>query len=152
MLGARSPRFFSHPDGALADRIDALAADVRGVIADVEPEAIFLPWFLDGHRDHQALGRALRHAGVPDGVELWGYETWTPLPPNRLVDITSAFAKKEAALAAYETAHLAFDVSAMLGLNRYRSAHASLGRGYVEGYLAAPATEWFALAARFGAS
>jgi hypothetical protein len=34
----------------------------------------------------------------------------------------------------------------MLGLNRYRSAHASIGRGYVEGFLVAPAPEWFALA------
>ena len=44
------------------------------------------------------------------------------------------------------SANLAFDVSSMLGLNRYRSAHASIGRGYVEGFLMAPAPQWFALA------
>jgi len=148
MLGARTPRFLSHADGSLPDRIDALARDLRGLLADVSPDVVLLPWFLDGHRDHQAIGLALEHAGVGDDVELWGYETWTPLPPNRLVDITKVFAQKERALAAYTTAHLAFDVSSMLGINRYRSAHASLGKGYVEAFLAAPASEWFALSAK----
>src|SRR5436190_1659851 len=82
-LVARPPRFLSHPDGGLPERIDALAADLRGLVADLDPEAIFLPWFLDGHADHRALGTALERAGVGDGVELWGYETWTPLTPNR---------------------------------------------------------------------
>jgi LmbE family N-acetylglucosaminyl deacetylase len=148
LLGCRPPRFLSHPDGGLLDRVDALAADLRGLVADLTPEVVLLPWFLDGHRDHQAIGRALERAGVADDVELWGYETWTPLPPNRLVDITKVYERKERALAAYDTAHLAFDVSSMLGINRYRSAHASLGKGYVEAYLAAPAREWFALAVK----
>ena len=146
LLGARPPRLLGHPDGDLPARIGALGADLRALVADVDPEAIFLPWFLDGHRDHQAIGDALERAGLDERVELWGYETWTPLTPNRLVDITSVFERKERALAEYETAHLAFDVSSMLGLNRYRSAHASIGRGYVEGYLAAPAPAWFELA------
>jgi LmbE family N-acetylglucosaminyl deacetylase len=148
LVGARPPRFFAHPDGFLADHVDALARDLRGLLADLEPEAIFLPWFLDGHRDHQAVPRALRLAGVADDVELWGYETWTPLPANRHVDITSVFATKETALAAHETAHDAFDVSAILGINRYRSAYATVGVGYVEGFLAAPAAAWFALSDR----
>jgi N-acetylglucosamine malate deacetylase 1 len=148
LLGARPPRFLSHPDGALPARLDALAADLRALVADVSPEAIFLPWFLDGHPDHQAIGAALERAGIDGALELWGYETWTPLTPNRLVDITAVFERKERALASYETAHLAFDVSSMLGLNRYRSAHASIGRGYVEGFLVAPAAQWFALAAK----
>ena len=148
LLGARAPRFFSYPDGDLAAHVDALAADLRALVADVEPEAIFLPWFLDAHPDHQAVGRALERAGVPDGVELWGYETWTPVPANRHVDITDVFARKETALAAHETAHLGFDVSSILGINRYRSAYATVGVGYVEGYLAAPAPEWFALASK----
>jgi LmbE family N-acetylglucosaminyl deacetylase len=148
LVGAQPPRFFGHPDGALSEHVDALAADLRGVLADLDPEAVFLPWFLDGHPDHQAVPRALRAAGVRDDVELWGYETWTPLPANRHVDITSVFARKESALAAHETAHLGFDVSAILGINRYRSAYATVGVGYVEGFLVAPAAEWFALSDR----
>jgi LmbE family N-acetylglucosaminyl deacetylase len=148
LVGARPPRFFAYPDGHLSDHVDALGADLRGLLADVEPEAVFLPWFLDGHPDHQAVPRALRKAGVGGDVELWGYETWTPLPANRHVDISKVFARKETALAAHETAHAAFDVSAILGINRYRSAYATVGVGYVEGFLVAPAAEWFALSDR----
>ena len=148
VLGSRQPRFLSHPDGGLPSSLEVLSRDLGALVADVSPEAIFLPWFLDGHPDHQALGRALERCGGLDGIELWGYETWTPLPPNRLVDITGVYERKERALAAYETAHLAFDVSAMLGINRYRSAHAQIGRGYAEAFLAAPAAEWFALGRR----
>lgn len=146
VLGARPPRFLAHADGALPNRIGALAADLRALLADVTPQAVFLPWFLDGHPDHQAISEALARTDLDESVDVWGYETWTPLTPNRLVDITSVYERKERALAAYETAHLAFDISAMLGLNRYRSAHASIGRGYVEGFLVAPAPQWFALA------
>jgi N-acetylglucosamine malate deacetylase 1 len=146
VLGARPPRFLSQPDGGVDAA--ALAPELRAVVAEVAPEAVFVPWFLDGHRDHQAVARALASAGLGDDVEVWGYETWTPLPANRLVDITPVFETKQRALAAHETAHLAFDVSAILGINRYRSAHAAMGAGYVEGFLVAPAREWFALAER----
>lgn len=149
LVGARPPRFFGYPDGALSDHVDALGRDLAALVADVNPEAIFLPWFLDGHPDHRAIHRALRAATIAEDVELWGYETWTPLPANRHVDITKVFERKEVALAAHETAFLGFDVSAILGINRYRSAYATVGAGYVEGFLAAPAPEWFALADRF---
>ena len=75
----------------------------------------------------------------PPAWRSWGYETWTPLTPNRIVDVSAKFARKEEALACYATAHLAFDVGAMLALNRYRSVHGLSGRGHAEAYLARPA-------------
>lgn len=143
LLGALPPVFLGEADGSVSPA--SLAPRLREVVASVSPEAVLVPWFLDGHRDHQAVARALASAGLDDDVEVWGYETWTPLPANRVVDITPVFERKERALAAHETAHLAFDVSAILGINRYRSAHQLLGRGYAEGYLAAPAARWFEL-------
>jgi LmbE family N-acetylglucosaminyl deacetylase len=129
VLGTRAPTFLGHPDGGLADHADALAGDVRRLVAELDPEMVIVPWELDGHPDHRAL-----FAAVPEGVERWGYETWTPLTPNRIVDVSSVFARKEQALACYETAHLAFDVGAMLALNRYRSVHGLMGRGHAEAY------------------
>lgn len=147
-LGARPPRVLRHPDGQLADVVDDLAADLRMIVADLAPEAILLPWFLDGHRDHQAVVNAVQRAAVPLTTELWGYETWTPLPPNRLVDISEVLDDKEAALAAHATAHETFDVSSILGLNRYRAGYGGVPRAAAEAFLAAPAAEWFALMAR----
>jgi LmbE family N-acetylglucosaminyl deacetylase len=147
ILGAEAPVVLDHPDGHLDEHVEALAADVARVVLSPAPEAIFLPWFLDGHRDHRALSVALRTAGVPAGVELWGYETWTPLPANRLVDITSVVTVKEAALQAHAAAHRAFDVSSILGLNRYRAGYGRLLQPATaaEAFLAAPADEWFRL-------
>lgn len=147
-LGARPPRVLGHPDGGLSDVVDALATDIRSVLAELTPEAVLLPWFLDGHRDHQAVVRAVQQAGVAPTTELWGYETWTPLPANRLVDISDVLGVKEAALAAHAAAHETFDVSSILGLNRYRAGYGHLPSTAAEAYLAAPAAEWFALMPR----
>jgi LmbE family N-acetylglucosaminyl deacetylase len=148
ILGTRPPEVLGLPDGHLAEHVDELASHLARRIAELRPEAIALPWFLDGHPDHQAVTAALRQAGVPEETELWGYEIWTPLPPNRLVDITTVVATKEQAIAAHRTAHLAFDAGAMLGLNRYRAAYGGVVRGSAEAFLVAPAREWFDLAAR----
>lgn len=143
LLGARPPVVLGHPDGAVADHVDALAAELAHHVRAIGPDAIALPWFLDGHRDHRAVVDALARAGIPPATELWGYETWTPLPPNRLVDITAVVDTKAAAMAAHRTAHLAFDLSAMAGLNRYRGAYGGLVHGSAEAFLVAPAAEWF---------
>jgi LmbE family N-acetylglucosaminyl deacetylase len=131
VLGTRPPRFLGHPDGGLAGVLGALGDDLRHLVDELRPEVLVAPWELDGHADHRAL-----HAALPPGIEVWGYETWTPLTPNRVVDISGVFERKERALACYETAHLAFDVGAMLALNRYRSVHGLSGRGHAEAYLA----------------
>jgi LmbE family N-acetylglucosaminyl deacetylase len=133
VLGLRAPRFLGLPDGRLAEQAEELRAGVAAVVGELRPDVVLSPWELDGHPDHRAV-----HAAVPGGVAVWGYETWTPLPPSWVVDVTSVYERKEAALACYETAHLAFDVGAMLALNRYRSVHGLLGRGYAEAFLVAP--------------
>jgi LmbE family N-acetylglucosaminyl deacetylase len=129
ILGTRAPRFLGLPDGALGDHHAALAAALAALVDELQPEVVIAPWAHDGHPDHRAV-----HAAIPAGVAVWGYETWAPLPPSWVVDVTSVYARKEQALACYETAHLAFDVGAMLALNRYRSVHGLLGNGYAEAY------------------
>lgn len=131
VLGTRPPRFLHLPDGGLPARQGELDAAVRDLVGEVDPDVVLAPWELDGHADHRAVHRA-----VPDGVLRWGYETWTPLPPTWIVDVTSVYERKARALACHETAHLAFDVGAMLGLSRYRSVHGLVGRGYAEAFFA----------------
>jgi LmbE family N-acetylglucosaminyl deacetylase len=135
VLGARPPRFLHHPDGRLSEHAAELAREVASLVDELRPDVVIAPWELDGHDDHRAVA-----ASVPDGVEFWGYETWTPLTANRIVDISPVFERVRQALACHETAHLAFDVEAMLSLDRYRSVHGLSGRGYAEAYLVRPAT------------
>lgn len=145
VLGARPPRFLGMPDGGLAARVDELARSVRAVAGELSPDAVLVPWFGDGHDDHRAMSDAVGRAGLGDDVEVWAYETWTPLPANRVVDVSRVVVRKERAIAAHATAHLAFDVGAMLGLNRYRSLHGLMGRGWAEAYLAASPSSYASL-------
>ena len=131
----RAPRFLGLPDGALSAHGDELAAAVRAAVAETSPEVVLVPWFGDGHPDHRAVADAVGAAGAD--AEVWGYETWTPLPANRIVDVSAVVDRKRDAIAAHATAHLAFDVGAIVGLNRYRSLHGLMGRGWAEAYLAA---------------
>lgn len=145
LLGLPLPRRLGLPDGGLPAMVATLAVCLTNVVEEESPEALFLPWFLDGHLDHQALSHGLARARIERPLEVWGYETWTPLPANRIVDVSAAMDRKGQALAAHATAHLAFDVSASLGINRWRSIHGLHGRGYAEGFLAAPVQDYLAL-------
>lgn len=145
ILGAEGPRFLSLPDGGLAGRVDDLAAAVAALVEELRPEAIFLPWFLDGHPDHRALSDAVL-AAEPGDLALWGYETHTALVPNRLVDISMVLERKRRAIEAHATAGQAFELDTALGLNRWRSIHGLMGRGHAEAFLALSVAELRALA------
>jgi LmbE family N-acetylglucosaminyl deacetylase len=145
ILGLPVPAFWGLPDGSLPAAITELAPRIGALVRGMD--ALFLPWFLDGHPDHEALSVALAGAGAPDALEIWGYETWAPLPANRIVDVTSVWDRKRAAIAAHVTAAQAFDLEAALGLNRWRSIHGLMGRGYAEGFLAAPLDRYLDLSA-----
>lgn len=151
LLGTRAPAFLGLPDGGLPGR----EAEIGGLLAEhvraARPEVVLVPWFLDGHPDHRALSDALEHAGLDPATEVWGYETWTALPPTRLVDVTRVMHLKEASMAAHATALQTFDVTAALGLSRWRSMSGLHGRGHAEAFLALPAPDYVALSHRAGA-
>ena len=150
ILGAL-PRYLGLPDGQLADRRDELRAALRSLVLEVGPEAVLAPWLLDGHPDHRAvaesLATALGEVENADELQVWGYETWTPLPPNRIVDITPVIERRRAALRVHETAALAFDLSAAEGLARWRTMQSLSGRGWAEAFLALPRSRYRELAA-----
>ena len=146
LLGATA-EFCGLPDGGLVDAGPALEAAVAGSVARAQPDLVFAPWPGDGHPDHRAVAEALARATLPADCEVWGYETWTALPANRLVDITSVIGTKESSIAVHQTAALAFDMTAGLGLSRWRSLHGLMGRGWAEGFLAVPAERYSALVA-----
>lgn len=145
-LGLPHPRFLGLPDGSLEGVLPELSRRVAAVIAETSPNAVFLPWFGDGHGDHRAVTAALAAAAPASGLMVWGYEVWSPLPANRLVDITAAIDRKRQALSVHVTAARAFDLDAMLGLNRYRSVHGLAGQGYAEAFLVAEVSRYLVLA------
>lgn len=149
VLGVTDVRFLDLPDGGLSSRVDSLRASLDALLDECRPDAVLLPSFLDAHADHRAVNVALTRARLDPAVEIWGGEAWTPVPATRLVDVTDVIEQKRQALACHTTAGEAFDLEAMLSLNRYRSVHGLLGRGHAEAFLAAAAPDYVALAEAF---
>jgi LmbE family N-acetylglucosaminyl deacetylase len=143
-LGAHVAGTLGLADGALALNRDELVAQVHAAIDRVRPDLVLAPWPLDGHPDHRALAEAAAEALLLDGWSsgggasptLWTYEVHTPIPiPTHIVDITDFVAQKRAALEEHRTAAGAFDLTACLGLARWRSLATRAGRGAAEAYL-----------------
>ena len=147
-LGAK-PRFLGLPDGDLLSHPHELVSGLRKTIDDLEPDAVFAPWLLDQAGDHQAVAAGLAEAlSNADGKpEVWGYEVWTPLAPNRAIEITEVVGRKREAVASHETAKGALDLDAWEGLGRYRSLQTLGGRGWVEAFVALAPEQYRELAA-----
>jgi LmbE family N-acetylglucosaminyl deacetylase len=148
ILGTELVTFLSLPDGALHEHQDELQLRLSSILAAVAPEMVLLPWFGDDHPDHRSMDQAFA-AVVADRpvAEVWGYETWTPLPPRRIVDITATVGTKRAAMAEHRTAAQAFDLEAMVGLSRYRSLQGLMGAGWAEAFLTGPSAEYLRMRA-----
>lgn len=136
------------PDGRLHERRRALADAIVEAVGRLEPDVVLAPWLGDGHRDHRAVAFALADAlaGLDADLEVWGYETWSAVPHNRVVPIEDALDRKQRSIAAHRTGALAFDISAGLGLSRWRSMHGLLGEGHAEAFLAADRARYLQLA------
>ena len=136
ILGVREPLILGYPDGSVSDHIASLTADLNEVIDRERPEMVVAPWWLDDHPDHRAVAAAVSGVDFATGTSIWFGEIWTPLIPNRIVDITATVKLKRRALAAHETAGEAFNLDAFVGLNRYRSVRGLKGEGYAEAFVA----------------
>ena len=149
ILGAR-PAFLGFPDGRLGDRLPELASALDTCFAEMRPDLVVLPWPGDAHPDHRALNRALAESAIGPDVIVWGCEIWSPLPVNRLVDISDVIDDKSRAVAAH-TADALLDPDAVLGLNRYRAGGVRTGAKYAEAFLEATAAEYRAWVASLDA-
>jgi LmbE family N-acetylglucosaminyl deacetylase len=127
-------------DGA-GHRLDldgAAAARLREVLAEVRPDVVYLPSFLERHTDHRATGDLLARAvdGLRLEFECRSYEVWTPLVPNRVVDIDATLARKRAALECYSSQLEHTDFTHFIfGLNAYRSSLTGGACRHAEGFL-----------------
>ncbi|MEW6072767.1 MAG: PIG-L deacetylase family protein [Planctomycetota bacterium] len=101
-LGLESYEFWDYPEGfhPSPEIMGAAARRMAAVVKDRAIEIVYAPWAGEHHIDHHFVARAARIALVLAGFrgEAWGYEVWTPLVATRIVDISSVYARKMAAL------------------------------------------------------
>jgi LmbE family N-acetylglucosaminyl deacetylase len=144
-LGIQNGIFLDAKDGQLSSD-HGLSSRVREILHSIQPHLVYLPFFLEEHPDHRAATQILMDAteGAGFGFDCCGYEVWTPLFPNCLVNIDAAVTMKKRALRRYQSQLLDNDyLHASLGLNAYRSIALSGPRGrFVEAFFMASLQEY----------
>lgn len=123
-LGVQHMVCIDAPDGELA-RSASVRGELRRILLELKPELVYLPFWLEEHADHRAASRVLLDATLTAAVDFRciGYEVWTPLFPNCLVDVSDVAPRKRQALACYASQLDQGDyLHTCLGLNAYRAA------------------------------
>jgi LmbE family N-acetylglucosaminyl deacetylase len=101
-----------------------LGERLREHLLAIQPDLVYLPFFLEEHPDHRAISHLLLAAaqGTRLSFRCHGYEVWTPLFPNCLVNIDDTIEQKRQAIAHYRSQTADSDyVHTAFGLNAYRS-------------------------------
>ncbi len=103
LIGVQDVVFLGEPDGVFAGS-EAFDEKISDIISGFRPDWLFLPSWLDYHRDHVAIGHAVFSAWQRSGMRgrTFAYEIWNPLPATRIVDISGVIDLKMAALAYYK--------------------------------------------------
>jgi LmbE family N-acetylglucosaminyl deacetylase len=150
VLGVQHVVFWGAEETTLTATHD-LPVKLAQLLKSLRPGVIYLPFFLEEHVDHRAVSQVLMEAvaGVA-GTELdfdcVGYEVWTPLFPNYLVEIGDVIEIKRQALEKYQSQLADSDyIHTALGLNAYRSSALLDTRGYAEAFFYASKKEYLDL-------
>ena len=148
ILGVRSLVFLDGQDTRL--RFDTRVPKLlRDILVRERPQCVYLPSFLEQHRDHRAANGVLLAAveGIGFEFECRGYEVWTPLFPNCLIKIDLTVELKKRALACYRSQLAQMDyLHAAIGLNAHRSLALGGKNGqFAEAFHALPLAEYLRL-------
>lgn len=151
VLGIMRICFLDAVDTQLGNDPNA-ARRLAELLHEIRPVRVYVPHFLEQHPDHRAASAQLIRAArvYSTDFEVVGYEVWTPLVPNRLVQIDASMERKQRAMALY-TSQLEDRndlLHAMIGLSSFRGARqgasyeaASRG-GFAETFCALPIAEY----------
>jgi N-acetylglucosamine malate deacetylase 1 len=145
VLGIQKLEFLDARDGDLSSTPE-LVAKLRAILRLGRFDVCYLPFFLEEHPDHRAASRILLDAarGEERALQCMGYEIWTALFPNCLVNIDETAELKREALSHYRSQLAEADYAhTQFGLNAYRSA-AFLGGScrYAEAFCALPLAQY----------
>jgi LmbE family N-acetylglucosaminyl deacetylase len=117
--------------------------EFRELLEAVHPDIIYLPSFIERHSDHYAANVLLKN-NLIQSVTIAAYEVWTPLVPNRLVNISPVIQAKKNAMLRHKSQLKELDyLDAALGLNRYRAAMCQKDTLYAEAFIYCSSEEYF---------
>ncbi|MEZ6194182.1 MAG: PIG-L deacetylase family protein [Planctomycetota bacterium] len=114
------------PEAKLRVLLDGLATHLLGHLERVRPRVVYYPWSGEFHADHWAVATAFENLRRNEparfaGVDCLGYEVWSTLLPETLVDVSETFEEKLEAMRLYESQTAYVDYPGLIGgLNRHR--------------------------------
>jgi len=149
ILGIPNLHFLNLPDGksqADTESTESLAKIFRSL----SPDVVYLPFLTDTHYDHRTTNQLLvtvaKSESLSSSLTVCGYEVWTPLHPNCIVDITAHMEDKMQALGCYKSQLAMNDyLSSVRGLNAYRSI-SNRSQGYAEAFYRTSLADYLKLA------
>ena len=147
VIGIKNQIFLKNRDMELKKNLETVS-QLRGIINDIAPDIVYLPFFMDYHTDHQATNDIFIAAvnGIGRDFMCYAYEIWTPFIPNCIVDVTLYTDMKIEALNKFESQVKRFNaVGACLGLMKYRSVLHSDNDGYAECFFRSSVKEYVRL-------
>jgi N-acetylglucosamine malate deacetylase 1 len=119
--------------------------EFRQILERSNPDVIYVPSFVESQRDLYASNVLLKNNLIKD-VIIAAYEIWTPLIPNRLVNITDVIDDKRNAILEHASQLKELEyVDAILGLNRYRAAMFRKESMYAEAFIYCTSAQYFEL-------
>lgn len=144
VLGYGEPEFWALPDRGI-EYGEFLVRRIAEAIAAVDADLVYAPSVYEMHPDHRALGMAAVEAVRRCGgkLTLAMYEVGVPMThPNRLVDITDLYARKQAAMACFisQLKEQPYDQH-IAALNRFRTYTLPSAISAAEAYFVATAEE-----------
>lgn len=151
LIGCKSLDFLGMMDGHLRATGDAVA-NLRQIIKTFQPDAVFVPFFYDLHPDHAHAAHLLAKAleGYSGDLDCWSYEVWSPLTPNRIVDISNEMELKLAAINMHRSQIQQIDYCKKVqGLNTFRSILVP-GASFAEAFYVCHKREFVRLARKLG--
>lgn len=124
ILGVRNIHFLSGRDGALSEQPE-LAKEILQLLKSRDYCTVFCPWAFDFHPDHSGTFDHLIAAlkAYECNPEIWLYEVWSTLHPNRIVSIDSTMEDKMQAVRAHVSQMKNYDydyADCFKALARYR--------------------------------
>jgi len=127
---------------------ESIVKKVANLLDKIKPDLLYLPFFLDNHPDHAATHKIFYRVAQKNTVQTncCLYETWAPLYPNILVDVSTEMALKVRAIEEYKTQLKHYDyVRICKGLNAYRSMLFGAKSEYAEAFYFISTEEYLSL-------
>lgn len=129
VLGVADVSFYGYPDHYPTVRDEDLADATRRLAADLAaraPATVYMPWLGECHPDHRlaALAGVRALATLPATVRGVGYEVWSAMVPDYVIEVTATRETKLAAARCYESQLRYTPYCAVTdGLMTYRALH-----------------------------